>query len=664
MGVKMADLNRRDAIFGYRLRFSPETQPIRQTVLDSIVLQNIREFDGDPGATVGKLRDLSIGPGQTIAITLDEARASLARLECNSQIRSVTIKRKRHWHLTEVARNGIDDKEAHTARMRGIVAEVLFGPGSDHSDRTDVFFSTLGIIFDEITVTFLDAMFSDKPTPLAQSTVAMALETAANGRTVDKEALTAAIQRFFSERTPDFDWIKWTYCKNYYSVRALGLGASADVLSGALFSGSSFFLDTNVIICALDPTSERHLSAKQVLNGLGRIGCDIKVLEITLAELEDLATRLQENLGNTLRQIPDGLLDKVAGLVARAEARHRQDETAPTPEEMLDQFKSAEDLVENRLDAFVVRDSWFDQQQENSEIGSLSKSLRQHYDNSSYGRRKTEAAARHDALALTFISNLCKQDENHAFFVTLDRSLPQYKPASLFDGLRVNRAITLEGLMSWLGTISNDDDNASVALSEVLAAAFLPSSGSFELHEFRMLAELGMDCRHMPADDVENCLRFLRREARDVNLAMAEDRERLHALVKGFFASPDRTYLAEMNTLRSELEEAQSAAASERSARRETEKRELQLRVDLHQKELNIGVAKRFLATLAIWLGLLGGSTLLAVKYGAGDNLLQQVGNTWWLFGTATAICLVLARLLCRGELWETAKQTLRTLGN
>ncbi len=660
---KVNEASSRDALFGYRLRFAPETQPIRQTILDNLVLRNIRDFNDSQGATVGKLCNLSIQPEQEFAITQAETKASLSRLEQAGLVRSAIIKRKHHWFLTQDGKAKIQEKEMHCARMREDVVAVLFGADTDGSGASTPFFEALGLIFDDIAVGYIEAMFSERPSPVAPSIIDVAVTGVAARHPVDRSTLTSAIQRFFRESTPEFDWIKWTYCKNYYSVRALGLGAGTDVLSATLFSGSTFFLDTNVVICALDSTSERHLSAKQVLQCLSRINCQVKVLQITLVELRELAERLRDNLGEVLRQIPDGLLPKVRGFVARAEARHRKDELEPTPEQLLNQIGRAETLIIGKLNASIAADDWFDTQYESQEIVTLAESLRQHYDKSTPLRRKTGAAALHDALALSYMAHLCRGNEEGAYFVTLDRSLPHYHPASLFDGLRVNRAMTLDALMPWLSAVSEDDEGASLALSGALANDLIPSSGGYNIQEFRMLAELGMDCGRMPSEDVEQCLLYLRREARDINLATAEDREKLHALVKGFFSSPDRHYLAELNTLRSAVEDAKAEAATERARRREYENREQLLRSTLREKELRGRVARRLAVVSVAWVSLMIGTVFVAFKFGSGENALQKIGNFWWLFGAVTGGCAVLARQLCRGELWETAKGVFRVLG-
>jgi len=650
----------RDALFGYRLRFSPETQSIRRTTIDNIVLRSIQDLGGDSGATIGKLGRITLTFGQDIALNIGDTRAALDRLEQSAFIENRPLKRKNHWYLTSKGLEFLTDAEQHATRTRERVSTSLFGSGGNSKREVAFFFDILALMFDEITTAYLESMFSKSQSPVTGAIIKTAIgKIESKYEDVDPASVTSAAARFFAESNPDFDWIKWTYCKNYYAVRAIGLGAGADVLSAELFKGATFYLDTNVLIAGLDEGSPRFLQVRQVVSGIKRIGCKAVVIQPTVFELRDYVSGSSANLERALEQIPDALLARVSGPFARAEAHRRFQTAGPSPDEILAVYNHAEDQIVTRLGAEIVEDEWFDIQRESAETRALAGSLQRHYRESTQ-RSKTEAAALHDAIALAYIE---EQDTRHhvaGYFLTLDLSLPKYKPVVMFEGVAVNRAITLDSLMPWMGAISTDDNEAATALSVALANQLMPSGGQFSIQEFRMLAELGMDCGKMPAEDVEQCLLYLRREARNLTLTKAEDRELLHGLVRGFFSSPDRKYLSELVELNARLDRAEAQIDHERTLRRAEEDLRRQLQEGMAEERRTARV-KRRLGAAAMAFALLELAVLaIANKYGEGENLLQKVGSMSWLFALVGMTSVGWGRWLCRGELWETAKRMIR----
>ncbi len=103
------------AVFGYRLQFSPETQPIRQTVIDNVVLLNLRGSEDERGESVGKLNQIEVGGNERVTLTHDDTRSALARLRVDDLVKAERIQKKDRWSITEKGRTKIAD-EASAAR--------------------------------------------------------------------------------------------------------------------------------------------------------------------------------------------------------------------------------------------------------------------------------------------------------------------------------------------------------------------------------------------------------------------------------------------------------------------------------------------------------------------------------------------------------------------
>ena len=81
-------------------------------------------------------------------------------------------------------------------------------------------------------------------------------ETHSHFPDLDPKEFNNAIYRFFEESDPLFSEIKWNLGQNYYVAKALGMDPSGKLLSSELFANAIIYLDTNVLIEALEPTPE------------------------------------------------------------------------------------------------------------------------------------------------------------------------------------------------------------------------------------------------------------------------------------------------------------------------------------------------------------------------------------------------------------------------
>ena len=657
----------RAAVFGYRLMFSPETQPIRQTLVGHIIFIQLAESDRKEGESAGKLTTLTVNGVKILTFSLDETRAALKKLVVEGLAEKFSLRKKARWRITDEGRRRIETDRGDAERRIDSVTEALFGGCSPIDEYRTAFLESLTDIFGRLAREYIELSFArggdvaEGGRAATRDIETVAQKVLSRFPSLDGEEFSAGLRRFFREEHPDATWLKWTYCKNYYSLRIIGLGDLSEALSKEVFSGTKAYLDTNVLIDALDSTSPNYAAVTQTIVRMREVGGDIGVLGITVQELKDLARKQGDKLDTVLRQIPDELLPRVQGVVARAKASHLNDPNKPSAKMVLADFENAENLIKNHLQAAVVQDELFEGERESDKIVALAGELKQHYDLSSpLWRRKTQDAAIHDALALQFVSEKRSEGEN-CVFVTLDGSLPTFRLTTVNTAVRFNfnNVMTVDALLPWLGMVSQDDDVVSRAYSSLLANQLVATRKTFSMNEFRMLAEIGMDCGQMPAEDVEQCLLYLRREAKGIDLRKAEDREKLHHTVRLFFSSPERKYLSEISGLRDELSDMTRTLAQVNKDAEEKFERGREKLAD-YEGQMRIGRVKQRLTVVgAIFsLGVIV-CLWLSNSFGAGDNFVQRIGGTWWLFGFVVTASGFLVRVLCPGELWVEAKRLL-----
>jgi hypothetical protein len=224
-------------------------------------------------------------------------------------------------------------------------------------------------------------------------------------------------------------------------------------------------------------------------------------------------------------------------------------------------------------------------------------------------------------------------------------------------------AVPIDGLLTWLGVIAPAEGDADPALEQafgkLLSVELLGLGKQFSLSDFRVLAELDMECAEMPATDVENCITYLRDATARIPLDTPAGRERVHGLVRGFFASPDRKYKADSAAIREQLRSALEAAVTAEAKAKTGE--------DLLAAERTSGDRKldRYKALVRVWSAGVGwavaqGLVLWAVHiYGHGDNYLQKLCDSWAIVVAPLPVSLALLRVISGKRLWPYVKELL-----
>ena len=636
--------------------FSPETQPIRRTIVRELVFNQLVESSRSDGESIGKLTMLTVNGVDVLRLPSSEVLTQLEGLVQENLIEERIVRKKKRWKVTEAGKIKLSEVSTGADSRIDDVVNIIFAGCEPIAKYREALLECLSTIFGRIAGRYINESISGDRTRtnlLPANIEEVATNVLSAYPKVSYEDFFPGLRKFFLFEHPDADWIKWTFCKNYYALKIVGLGDISNALSKEAFTGLTVYLDTNVILSALDKRDESHSVVTHVVEKLRSLECEIEVLDVTARELSELASRLSKTVEDALNQIPDELLPRTKGLAASVELLYRQDRSNPSPEAVLSELTNAGRIVNERLDLPIAKNSSFDVDSASEAVQSLASTLKNHYDTVQSGsRRKSKSAALHDALALTFVNRM-RADGSRCVFLTLDKSLPTFRFPE--DTTQIRPAITIDALLSWLGIILEDDESIERAYSTLLSAQLVTSRQTLSIEEFEMLAQVGMDCKNMPSEDVEQCILYLKREAQGLDLRSADDREKLHHKVRTFFLLPDRKYLGELTDLRGRVNDYANLA---RQAVSDAD-RERKLRV---RAEYDLRVTRTKNRLVFVGVVLVGGiiSVIwLALEYGTGENHLQKIMSFWQLFGAVVGICCGLVRALCRGDLWPIAKRFL-----
>lgn len=646
---------RRLLLFSTRIRFMPQTQPIRETAIDKIMQQNLLLAD-EPLLIQEIERQCLDLNGRPILSRVD-IEASLRRLSGRSVIAdgsleirySLTEKRRQElWAIQVTAENS----------YKAIVNRLFKGSPTGASSYSRPFLECLSLIFSRLGEAYVQhikhEISGSDLMAIADVNGAIA-DTKRQYRHVDETLFESAMVRFFEEADPIYDQLKWNLAQNYYVAKALGLDPSGTLLTRELFDKAAFYIDTNVLIHALDSSGRHHNSFKVLTKACAELGVQVLVTQISIDEMRRVAALEKELIAKKVNErIPPELNPRVRGILLPAYLQQLNSEGACDIDKLFEKFDKPSDYLRSDYGIEVVDDEWFVQAAEESSILKLVDDVKAAYLESSH-RKKGEKAALHDALMICWIAKERSSNNPNTWFVTLDLSLPAFKH-DRENGCQPY-ALTLVGLMQWISPIAVEgmgEDQAAAIFSEALKQQLLPHETFFELRDFLVFSEMEMGTELLPAKDVEDCIRKIKESVPDLDPTDARDRERLAHEISKFFVDPGRQFKANLDEQRSKIERLNAAFESEKNV---TGKELGSLRLQITQKDSAIAELNGKLkatelrgeAKVRLFLIVVGfvlsqtAMVYLGLKFTEGANVVQKLTKSWPLFAFVTSAWVVVS---------------------
>ena len=655
-------------LFSTRIRFMPQTQPIRETAIDKILEQNLLLCDS-PQLTreiEAQCFDLK---GRPVLSRLD-IEASLKRLVGESVV--ITPGHEARYSLSNRRKEELwTVQNAAEQRYGNIVNRLFKGVSGGPSRYSSPFLESLSLVFSELGEAYVrhiqgEISLSELVTPAnIERTIGEIKRRYGN---VDRGTLGAALLRFFEEVDPSFAELKWNLAQNYYVAKALGLDPSGKLLTREIFGDGFFYIDTNVLVHSLDPTGRHHNSFRALIQSCKELGIRIHVTQISIDEMRRVAALEKELIAKrVVEKIPGETVGKVRGILLPAYLEEVKTKGTCDLDKLFEKFDKPSEALRAAYGIEVVDDQWFIEAEDQAETRDLVEKVRAAYHGSG-GRKKGERASLHDALMIRWIEKERKAESPNTWFVTLDMSLPTFRHDC--DGQRRPYALTLVALMQWLSPMVREEDGGSDAaaiFAEALRQQLLPQENFFELRDFLIFSEMELSTQLLPAKDVEDCIRAIKTRTPDLNPTNAADREKLAHEVAKFFVDPGRQYKASLD----EQREAFRKLAEEFRGHKENAETELEkLKRETATKDATIadlnrsvvehrlkGEAKLRLSLVALGFALSEVIVLYTFnRFGEGPNLLQK-------FMKALPLLAAFAPIWIAASWFFVGKQRLRTLG-
>jgi len=653
---------KRSVLLGARIRFSPTGASVRNQAIERIIEQNLASAETAKGLTEQELQHLVTLGGQFSMLRAADLRQGIDSLKHAGRVLNISGGKQPRYILSETARTEVDRVTAEAEeRTKKTIKELFrnaFG-GEDAYGRA--FILLLCKLFSELSEVYVQVITRKQGhLDLAEHRLLFIAieETLKSERVPDDQAFRYGVNRFFRESTPQFDQIKWNMAQNFYIAKALGISDSSDLLSTDIFKDAALFCDTNVLIAGLSPESRHYSSFQALAKSCGTIGMNLNATRITLEELRRVIDDQNILLRRVIDRIPEETRPKIRNFLLEAYLSEKAKCDSLSLDDFYVRFQTPLQTLKDSFGVSEVDDVWFDKAFDDPETKKLSIDLSNKY-KLMRGRPKSESASLHDALLVRYVS-LENIKKRKSWIITLDITLAEWNVEKKIQGSNI---ITLDAFLQWMGPVTpgtNGESKFSSIFAEAIRNQLFPRDTFFQLRDFHVFAEMEIDTKQLPAEDVEACIREIKQTGPLLDPSKAEDREKLGTVIQRYFADPGTKHKRIIEELQTKSKNLSQELAKEKQMRTEAEKRvqELNLQTqemsnqiengqdalsaailridrleekekDEQQKRLMISAIRRTALSFSVLVLVELLILYLVRQYGVGANLFQKLTNSW-----------------------------------
>lgn len=361
----------------------------------------------------------------------------------------------------------------------------------------------------------------------------------------EQEKIVLAANDFFRNEDPKLVEVKWFLAQNMLLLRLLDDEINESTLSTDYFREVDFFIDTNILLPAIEKTAKNHSSYK-LLKAKSKVNkSKLKIFRQNIEELDDWLDYQYKVLDKVLTSCPADVLEESDSLLAEKIVKKYN----------LDQNISvAKDInLDDVFDDFAELESWCTKNDiEVLSIDEVCNITSERVDiikqRVKYAYKKIKKTAKRDKQAEFDAKLLCaihslKKENPKTWILTADTTLPTV----IVEQGQKPFVITIDALLQWMsiGTPKNSTEFADT-FSKLLQERLLPRERFFSISDFKIFSELEKNVSQLPKEDVINCLKHIRENVSGYDLSKAEDREKMHYEVDKYLKSGELNYDREL----------------------------------------------------------------------------------------------------------------------
>jgi hypothetical protein len=565
-------------VYASLMRFGNETISLRQRAIDQMVLNALAGTSSQSPKRIGEVQQtLSIGGISTFRPEV--LREALIRLEQQNKVSHVEIRKKSAYFLTDLGQSVstsafnfakdlykpvIDRLLEHTAHLcaRELAAKICTDFICEAFERCGI-----GIAKD----------FSGHAELPHSADLAVAFNSAVDGHELSAEARKTleirCLRLFKSRETEDVRFIFYL-TQGYYFAQLVGLDQqNFDPIAEQAFAGSTFYLDTNVLVLGLLPGAAAD-AFEELLRVAKRIGVNLRVTRATLNESRRVAADRRKELARVMDVVPEEIAAKSVDdfIVLFYQLRHSH--PGLTPDEYLSKFAKISETVTNwGIDIEDVTEDDMLKGRNFPEWESRVQELASKYRK---GRIKHEAVLRHDIAHYALVKDY-RATSTKTWFLTRDRTLTI--TAEDLCGSGAPFCFSLLGFLQSISPFVTSEEEAlsfSAVFSTLLNEQVLVTSDRlFDSKELVLLAEMHSDVLSTSSENLVTALDFVKHTVLNGKAYRSEDMPLVSLELRKFLASSkdeQRRVLAAMNAkLQAEADRERENASENLNARHQAE---------------------------------------------------------------------------------------------
>lgn len=617
-------IKKRAILLTTKLRFSPKTQSLKEKAIDKIVEQILYTQENETGMTAIEIQENSGLKDCYYSLNIDFIENSLIRLQKENRVIRIINNGETYFKLTHKSRNNLEQILLQAERNFNNILDKLFKNTSLDKDKySQPFFKSLCIIFSRLGEENIALITGELD--YEKFNRGIFYETLKDIEKefpwIDINGFKNILITFFYDTDRQYDDIKWNMAQSYYISKSLGLEGSRDLLTEHIFEKSSFYLDTNIIISALEPLDRNYKGFLTFNKACKKLGIKLNICEITIDELENWLAYQYDLLKKLTPLIPEETYDKINSSLVRIYHNKLKGDKNLKIEDFFSSYNDPGNKLENYYNVNTVRDKWFDNKAKERKTKQIARKIQHEYLLIKRSKKNWYASL-HDAIMLLWIGNLRKCENKNIWFATLDTTLPTIK---IEEEANSNLSITLGALLQWIApfTLSKNEEREFYTIfAEIIKNRLLPQEQLFDLKDFMIFKNLEIDCKTLPAQDVERCLESIKANAPNLNPNDPSDLIKLSYEVERFFLDIGRKYKSNEEQLKNRLyksEQEKDKILSEFENLKNLNKK----------KELRRSAINRLLITIISQVLITSIAIYLINIFGYGENLLQKISNHW-----------------------------------
>jgi hypothetical protein len=568
---------RRQILFSALLEHEKATIPLRERALERVILGGMIGSSDETPYRIGIIQNnLSFG-SKAAHLRTDVIQHILDRLIKEDKVQQTLLSKRHAYYLTPKASEEINSAVKKNAELFDSVMKRLLRGTEDliEFERGSAICRTficesLARFGHNIAMTVVGRAKREELTQ--RQDVQAAFAAAIEGENLSKEVkdeFESIFISFLKSREPEDERLKFYVTQGYYVAQLLGLENSHfNPLAESAFTGSVFYLDSNILIRGLLSSREQSAFFNELVRVAKLFGLELRVSHETIGEtIEAVSDRLKD-----LKRIVSGLSSEVikytdnyivCGFLEACESNPTLD-----PSTYFEPFQRLEQVLVNEYS--IIIDNRVEEEIIDGRDYSHIAHIIQEESENILGRPKSPHVLAHDVCLYVLIQEERAKNPK-TWFMTIDRTM-----LSLASRLASTDSYPFcYSPLGFLQSISpfvasqGEEHRLVDVFSTLLTSQMLPSDNVFEMSELLVLADLKDDILSTPSEQIVRAVSAVKRNLlHGKSLTEADGPKVLLEIRKNIVSSAD----ARERHLQSETQRLSQESQSERQKRTEAER--------------------------------------------------------------------------------------------